>query len=97
MSHFYWPGNARFCRSCPIYQKNYCVKLPKVPLNNLPIIDIPFSGIAINLINPLPKFANANRYVLVAIDIATKNLDAVPLKHIDSPSYGSKSFIGYIF
>ena len=88
MSHFYWPGITaditRYCRSCAICQKNYCVKPPKVPLINLPIIDIPFSRIAIDLIGPLPKSAKGNRYALVTIDLATKYPDAVPLKHIDS-------------
>ena len=53
---------------------------------NLPIIDTPFSRVAIDLIGPLPKSTKGNRFALVAIDLATKYPDAVPLKNIDSYS-----------
>ena len=90
LSHFYWPGItgdvSRYCQSCEICQKNYMSKPPKAPLVNLPIIDTPFARVAIDLIGPLPKSTKGNRFALVAVDMATKYPDAVPLKNIDTAS-----------
>ena len=87
-SHFYWPGMdkdiALFCRSCEKCQKNSINKPAKAPLINLPVINTPFSRVAIDLIGPLPKSSKGNRFGLVMIDLATKYPDAIPLKHIDS-------------
>ena len=87
-NHFFWPGMSgdisRFCRSCPVCQKNNINKPPKAPLINLPVIETPFARVAVDLIGPLPKSTRGNRFALVAIDLATKYPDAVPLKNIDS-------------
>ena len=85
---FFWPGISgdivRFCRSCSVCQKNNINKPPKAPLINLPVIETPFTRVAVDLIGPLQKSTKGNRFALVAIDLATKYPDAVPLKNIDS-------------
>jgi hypothetical protein len=90
LSHFFWAGCysdiRRYCRSCEICQKNAINKPARVPLINLPVIDRPFSRVAVDIIGPLPKSHRGNRFALVSIDLATKYPDAVPLKRIDSES-----------
>ena len=87
-SHFFWPGMSgdisRYCRSCSLCQKNLVNKPVKAPLIPLPVLSTPFSRVAIDLIGPLPKSKSGNRFALVAVDLATKYPDAVPLKYIDS-------------
>ena len=86
--HFFWPGCfsdiKRFCLSCPLCQKVVSQRKCKVPLVSMPIIGKPFHRIAIDFIGPLPKSSRGNRYALVAVDLATKYPDAVPLKTIDA-------------
>ena len=88
LAHFFWSGCysdiRRYCRSCELCQKCAINKPAKVPLINLPVIDRPFSRVAVDLIGPLPKSHRGNRFALVSIDMATKYPDAVPLKRIDS-------------
>ena len=88
LQHFYWPGlqsDVRiFCRSCSTCQFHSKTKPAKVPLVNLPVINEPFSRVALDIVGPLEKSARGNRFILVSIDLATKYPDAVPLKKIDS-------------
>ena len=84
LQRFYWPtlhrDVASFCRSCPQCQK--CSrKARKVPLVPLPVMSVPFSRIAMDLVGPLPR---SNRYVLVICDYATRYPEAIPLRNIDA-------------
>ena len=88
ISNFYWPGVqadvTRYCQSCDICQRTVAKgKTPKAPLGNVPIIDTPFTRVAVDLIGPLPKSANGYRYALTLVDYATRYPEAVPLKRID--------------
>jgi hypothetical protein len=77
-SNFYWPGITsdvkRFCRSCDICQKTIPKgKGVKVPLGRMPLIDIQFHQIAIDLIGELfPKSDSGHRYILTVVDFATR-------------------------
>ena len=90
LSKFYWPGLkgdvTRFCRTCDICQKTESKgKTPKVPLQKMPLIDIPFKRVAIDLIGPIfPSSEKGYRYILTMVDYATRYPDAVPLKNIDT-------------
>ena len=50
----------------------------------LPIMDEPFSRIAMDIIGPLPRSLAGHRYVLVVCDYATRYLEAVALRTIDA-------------
>ena len=90
LSNFYWPGIQadvdRFCHSCDICQK--CIqkgRITKVPLEHMPIIDVPFKRVAVDLIGPLhPISSKGNRYILSIVDYATRYPEAIPLKNIDT-------------
>ena len=51
---------------------------------SLPIIDIPFKRIAMDIVGPLPRSKAGNRYVLVICDYATRYPEAVALWSIDA-------------
>eukprot|EP00794_Sanderia_malayensis_P021282 gene21282-23353_t len=90
LSSFYWPGLkgdvTRFCRTCDICQETESKgKTSKVPLQKMPLIDIPFKRVAIDLIGPIfPSSEKGYRYILTMVDYATRYNDAVPLKNIDT-------------
>ena len=73
-NNFYWPGIhgdvTRFCRSCDICQKNIQKgRVPKVPLESMPLIDTPFKRVAVDLIGPIhPPSEQGHRYILTLVD-----------------------------
>ena len=51
----------------------------------MPLIDTPFTRIAIDLIGPIhPPTEEGHRFVLTVVDYATRYLEAVALKRIDT-------------
>ena len=87
-SRFDWPGIktdvAVVCKSCPRCQKAEPGKHPRAPLQPLPVIDVPFRRMAMDIFGPLRRTKAGNKYVLVIMDYATKWPEAFPLKTADS-------------
>ena len=90
MSNFYWPGMyedvARYCRSCYICQKTVSKgTVQKAPMENIPVVDVSFKRVAVDLIGPIEPASEAgHRYILTLVDYATRYPEAVPLKRIDT-------------
>ena len=88
VQRFYWPSIrqdvAEFCRRCGACQKFSQRKPARVPMIPLPVMDEPFSRVAMDLVGPLPRSRSGNRYVLVMCDYATRYPEAVPLRNIDA-------------
>ena len=76
---FYWPSMsnnvAKFCQSCEACQKCGRRKPARVPMIPLPVVDILFSRVAMDLVGPLPRSRSGNGYVLVLCDYATRYPD----------------------
>ena len=82
---FYWPKMnsdiKHYCRSCEV-----CLKTKprgqtkKAPLQKSPLISIPFTKCATDLIGPLPLTERKNMYILTLIDYATRWVEATALK-----------------
>ncbi|XP_068210592.1 uncharacterized protein [Palaemon carinicauda] len=90
MQKFYWPRASldihRFCKSCHSCQK-FSSKPKKVPLVPMPIVNEPFSRIAIDLVGPItPCTKKGHKYILTVIDMATRYPEAVALRNIDTVS-----------
>ncbi|XP_070207867.1 uncharacterized protein [Littorina saxatilis] len=85
---FFWPGYRRdvkkYCRSCTICQKTFPKgRVSPAPLQPVPVIDTPFSRVAIDLIGPIsPTSGRGHRWVLTLVDVATRYPEAIPLKSI---------------
>ena len=90
LSEFYWPGvqadTKRFCRSCDICQRTLPKgRVGKVPLGKMPLIEIPFKRVAVDLIGPLqPATDRGNRYILTLVDYATRFPEAIALPGIET-------------
>jgi hypothetical protein len=86
LQRFYWPtlhhDVANFC--CGECQKSASQRVPRAPLIPLPIMSVPFDGIAMDIVGPLPRSKSGHRYILVLCDYGTRYPEAVPLRNIDA-------------
>ena len=73
-----------YCKSCEECQKASPKRRPAAALVPLPIIDVPFERIAMDIVGPLPRSRKGNKYILVVCDYATRWPKAVPLEAIDA-------------
>ena len=88
-ANFYWPGIngdiKRFCASCDKCQRTAPRgRTRRVPLGSTPIIDTPFTRVAVDLVGPLPVSNSGFRYILTLVDFATRYPEAVALKRIET-------------
>ncbi|RUS85773.1 hypothetical protein EGW08_006487 [Elysia chlorotica] len=90
ITSFYWPrveGDvARYCRSCDVCPKTINKgAIPKAPLQRIPVVDVPFKRVAVDLVGPIDLTSEDwHRYILTLVDYATGYPEAVPLKRIDA-------------
>ena len=75
LQRMYWPGVYRdvgdHCccfRQCQ-KSSSHCVK--RAPLIPLPIMDVPFKKIAIDISSPLPHSSSRKRFILIICDYTT--------------------------
>lgn len=70
-SRFYWPGLStqvhECCQSCSICQLTGDRRVPKFPLQPLPVIDVPFSQIAMDIVGPSEQTQSGHRYILCTL------------------------------
>ena len=60
-------------------------KVGKVPLGTMPLIEIPFQRIAVDIVDPIHLMTERkNRYILTIIDYATRYPEAIPLPRIEA-------------
>ena len=87
---FYWPGIyadvKRYCSSCDTCQRT--VKrgsVPKAPLGKMPLVDVPFKRVAVDLVGPIsPPSEDGHRYILTLVDFASRYPEATALKNIET-------------
>ncbi|XP_073764991.1 uncharacterized protein [Danio rerio] len=96
MTRFFWPGIhgdiSRWCAACSECQLVNPPATPKVPLRPLPIMEIPFERIGMDLIGPLERSARGHRFALVLVDYATRYPEAVVLRNISAKSVAEALF-----
>ncbi|KAL2082862.1 hypothetical protein ACEWY4_020635 [Coilia grayii] len=87
VERFYWPKMysdvVKFCKTCAACQLTAPGrKGDRVPLVPMPVIDVPFSRVAMDIVGPLERSRKGNRYILVIADYATRYPEAFPLRNI---------------
>ena len=96
MARFYWPGIRgdvrRWCASCPECQLVNPPAIPRAPLRPLPLMQVPFERIGMDIIGPFHRSARGYRFVLVLVDYATRYPEAVPLRNISAKSVAQALF-----
>ncbi len=72
MARFFWPGIhenvRRWCAACRECQLVNPPASPKAPLRPLPLMQVPFERIGMDLIGPLERSARGHRFALVLVD-----------------------------
>lgn len=84
-----------YCQSCDLCQRTAPKgRLTKVPLGEMPVIEIPFDRIAVDLVGPLfPCSERGQRYILVMVNYAKRYPEAVPMKYnVHSPGRPKRNF-----
>ncbi len=85
-SRFTWPkiytDVTEFIRTCTECQMTSGRRVAPAHLLPLPVIDTPFSRLGMDVVGPLERSKNGNRYILVICDYATKYPEAFPLRNI---------------
>ena len=75
-----------FCTSCDVCPKTTAKgSVPRVPLGDMPLIDMPFRKVAVDLVGSIsPPSEKGHRYILTLVDYTTRYPEAVPLKNIET-------------
>ncbi len=96
MTRFFWPGIhenvRRWCAACRECQLVNPPASPKAPLRPLPLVQVPFDRIGMDLIGPLERSARGHRFALVLVDYATRYPEAVALRSISAKSVAEAPF-----
>ncbi len=96
MTCFFWPGiheNVhRWCAACRECQLVNPPASPKAPLRPLPLMQVPFERIGMDLIGPLERSARGHRFALVLVNYATRYPEAVALRNISAKSVAEALF-----
>ena len=89
-SNFYWKNLQqdvrRFCCSCSVCQKPFQKgRQGKAPFQRMPVIGEPFKRTEVDLVEPITLCSKRGpRYILTAMDYATRYLEAEVLKSVDT-------------
>lgn len=91
---FFWPGLYKevgdYIRSCPECQVACGVgKASKAPLISLPVIEVPFERVAMDVVGPLERSRSGNRFMLVICDYSTRYPEVFPLKNVKARQVAS--------
>ena len=81
---YYWPGVFRhvadYCKTCEVCRKSQRRRnLWQAEMISMPLIELPFQRIAMDVIGPLPRSRSGNRYILTIYDYATRYPEAIAL------------------
>ncbi|XP_040262454.1 uncharacterized protein LOC120978250, partial [Bufo bufo] len=88
--NFFWPGVSddvrAYCQTCEVCQRiGKKGDHPKAKLVSMPIIDEPFTRVAVDIIGPLAQPSRSGkRYILTIVDYATRYPEAVALSNIQA-------------
>ena len=101
VTSFYWPaiqGDVkRYVLSCDVCQRAIGKQgASKAPLGHLPLIDVPFKMICVDIAGPIePRSCRGSKYILTIVDMATRFPEAIPLKGISTEEVADKLFEFY--
>ena len=70
----------QYCQACPDCQHTAPRPSVRNPLIPMPIIEVPFDRLALDIVRPLPKTSRGHRYILVLVDYTTRYPEALPLR-----------------
>ena len=95
LNRFYWPGVKQdiedYCRACPECQRTSPRPSVRNPLIPMPLIEVPFERLALDIVGPLPRTSRGHRSILVMVDYMTRYPEAVPLRTATAKKGGERT------
>ena len=89
-SRFIWSGCAadvaRWCRECQGCSRGKVTVQEKTEVEQIPVSGAKFSHVHVDIVGPFPVSQRGHRYLLTAVDRATRWPEAVPLADITADS-----------
>ena len=79
-----WVDVKNYVRTCAGCQRASLKDRAKAPLQPLQCESEPFSKVAFDLVDPLPRSTSGFKYILTMMDLYTKFPAAIPLKRVDN-------------
>lgn len=96
---FVWHGLARdvarWCKQCVACQRSKIVRHASRPLVTIPVPELPFSSINVDLVGPLPV-SEGFRYLFTVVDRATRWPEAFPVKDMSASSCAAAFVQGWV-
>ncbi len=86
------PGDWNAIERLILTEDPHAFASPKAPLRPLPLMQVPFERIGMDLIGPLERSARGHRFALVLVDYATRYPEAVALRNISAKSVAEALF-----
>ena len=81
--HCTWPGMSgtikAYVKGCLECQRMRKGSAGKIPMGEMPIHDIPFNNVAIDIVGPFPR-AKGFKFLLTYICLASRYPEAIPMK-----------------
>ena len=94
LQRYYWPGIfgevAEYCPTCEVCQRSRTRRPPRGEMVPMPVVPRPFQRIAMDLIGPLPRTRNGNRFILTICDYAIRYPEAIALSNTEAPRIAKK-------
>ena len=79
-----------WCNKCDIFaSKKSPHKKPRAPMKQY-IVDAPWERMAIDILGPLPRSEDGNRYLMVVEDYFTKWTEAIPIPNAEATTVARK-------
>lgn len=79
---FYWPSLAadiqKWCQQCPQCQAVNGPRSNVAPLQQVPAINQPWTKIGMDVVGPLKRTSQGNKYILTLVCLATHYPEAIP-------------------
>ena len=98
-SRFVWSGMNKdiglWCRQCVACQRAKVHRHASTPISVIPVPELPFSSINIDLVGPLP-LSGGQRYLLTIIDRTTRWVEALPLPDASAVTCAAAFVTGWV-
>ena len=89
LQRYFWPGVFKdvsdYCKTCEVCQKSPVKRPARAQVVPMPLVQKPFQRITMDLVGPLPRSKNGNRFILTICDYATRYPEAIPLPSTEAP------------
>ena len=86
---YFWPGifqdESDYCKTSEVCQRSQVKRPTKAQTIPMPLIQRPLQKIVMDLVRPLPRSKNSNRFIFTICVYTTRYPEAIPLLCTEAP------------